>query len=355
MAPDAASSSSTRKLRDMTHLKSLEAACGNARTGNVASRDLLKRAFEEYPTAKGTDILSDVQLHKRSMEYVNMGLPRVRERAQRAFIATALDLFDHLKADPAVRIFFFTYSPASGFSDVIAPVVNAASLERKTRRLLQKADLQGLCAIEFDVLAKKLHGENVRRLIMHVHGIVWTRDPTFQPVVMSQMLSDLPENANPLGMPSMLLQTRAMARAHAKPDAAHWEAISKHPERDQTARSMAWMAQYMLKSPTCAKNVYGGDDGHPRSRSDGGHFGLNMALRLYELWSHFHPEKAVFSVGDDANRFRIKYRSIIRAAFGNQGSAEQRKRDRVRWNNAWRSYFSQHHKLRLQLSTVTLD
>lgn len=336
----------------MTHLKALEAACGNASIGNVASRDLLQRAFEEYPTAKGTDILSDVQLHKRSMEYVTMGLPHVRERAQRAFIATALDLYDELKADPDVRISFLTYSPASGFSDVIAPVVNAASLERKTRRLLQKAGLQGLCAIEFDVLAKKLDGEDVRRLIMHVHGIVWTRDPAFQPIVMSQMLSDLPENANPLDMPSVLFKTRAMARAHAKPDAAHWEAVSKHPERDQTARSIAWMAQYMLKSPTYAKNV---SQGHGRSRSDSGHFGLNMALRLHELWSHFHPEKAVFSVGDDANRFRIKYRSIIRAAFGSQGNAEQRKRDRVRWSKAWRSYFSQHHKLKLQPSSVTLD
>lgn len=339
----------------MTHLKALEAACGNASIGNVASRDMLKRTFEEYPTSKDTDILSDVHLHKRDTEYAHMGLPHVRKRAQRAFVTTALDLFDHLKAGPEVHIFFFTYSPASGFSDVIAPVVNAASLERKTRRLLQKADLQGLCAIEFDVLAKKLDGEDVRRLIMHVHGIVWTRDPAFQPIVMSQTLSELPENANPLGMPSVLFQSRAMARARAKPDAPHWEAVSKHPERDQTARSIAWMAQYMLKSPTYAKNVYVGDDGCWRSRSDRGHFSLKMVLRLYELWSHFHPEKAVFSVGEDANRFRIKYRSIIRAAFGNQGSAEQRNRDRVRWSNAWRSYFSQHHKLKLQPSIVKLD
>lgn len=339
----------------MTHLKAMKAAYDNAAIGIDASCKLLKRAFDKYPTSKGANILSDVRRHERDRPYANMGLPRVRQQAQRAFIDTVLDLFDHLKSDPEVRIFFFTYSPTVGFSDVIAPIVNAAALERKARRLLRDADLQGLCAIEFDVLAKKLDGEDVRRLIMHVHGIVWTRDPAFQPTVMSQALSELPENANPLGMPSVLFQTRAMARARAKPETAHWEAVSKHPERDQTPRSVAWMAQYMLKSPTFAKNVYRGDDGRWRSLSDSGHFGLKMVLRLYELWSHFHPEQGVFSVGDDANRFRIKYRSIIRAAFGSYGNGEQRKRDRVRWSNAWHSYFAQHPRLKMQPSTVKFD
>ncbi|WP_019516386.1 hypothetical protein [Sphingomonas sp. Mn802worker] len=238
---------------------------------------------------------------------------------------------------------------------MLAPVVNAAALERKTRRLLKKADLEGLCAIEFDVLAKKLDGEDVRRLIMHVHGIVWTRDHAFKPTVMSQALSELSANANPLGMPGVLFQSRAMARTHAKPDAAHWEAVNKHPERDQTARSMAWMAQYMLKSPTYAKNVYVGHDGRLRSRSDKGHFSLKLVLRLYELWTHFHPERAVFAIGEEANRFRIAYRSIIRAAYGSQGDAQQRKRDRVRWSNAWHSYFAQYSELKMQPSTVKFD
>jgi hypothetical protein len=338
----------------MSRFKVLMAASKNACRGNSIYSQLLTRAFDCYLPSKQNNALLDSHYLHGAVQYAHMGFPLVREQAQRALIATALDLFNHLKFDPDVRIFFFTYSPEAGFSNVIAPVADAALLERKTRRLLQKAGLQGLCAIEFDVLAKKLHGEDVRRLIMHVHGIVWTRDPAFQPAVMSQMLSDLPRNANPLGMPSVLFQTRAMARARARPDAAHWKAVSKHPERDQTARSMAWMAQYMLKSPTYTKNVYQGHDGRWRSRSDKGHFSHKMALRLYELWSHFSPERTVFAVGSDAARFRLEYRSFIRAAYGSHGSAEQRKLDRERWSNAWHSYFSQHHKLGLQPSTVIL-
>jgi hypothetical protein len=282
-----------------------------------------------------------------------MGLPHVRERAQNALITSTLGLFDHLKTDHDVRIFLLTFSPESGFTNTVAPVADAAALKLKARRLLSELQLQGICTIEFDVVANKLGDEDVRRL-MHVHGIVWTRNPAFQSKIASREQSRRPGNINPLGMPSVLFQSRAMAKARANSNAAHWEPVHKHPERDQTARSMAWLAQYMLKSPSYAKNVYAGIDGRWRSRPDEGHFGLKMALRMYELWSHFHPENAVFSVGQEARQFHLEYRSLIRAAYGSHGQADQRKRDRVRWSNAWRSYFSHHHKLGLQPSTVIL-
>lgn len=335
------------------HPKALASTLAKAAIHNAHSMLLLTGGFAFYPPDRtASKIKLDAQRNPDD-EILVLSSFKVRSAVQKALIVSSLSLFEITKRDPRCRVFFFTFSPAEAISYEDEPHFNVDQLRRKTRRLLRRMGLEGICAFEIDVLADKLPGEHARRVILHVHGLCLTRDATFQPVAATRELCELPQYRNSLGIPAISLETRAMARSRSQPGAPNFELVHAHPKRDQTARSMAWLAYYMTKAPRYAKNLYVDPDGRQRSRYDGHAFRLKTALRLNEMWSHFTPEQLVFSTGPTADQARLSYRTQLRREFGFVGYGRWQKRWRDALGCAWSHYFDQYRGLGFRPSVIT--
>lgn len=262
-----------------------------------------------------------------------------------------LDFFQRNKNDSDLRIFLFTFSTSDGFTYENAPSLAVDTLRRKARRLLQAQGLQGVCTFEIDILAKRLEDEHARRLILHVHGICWTRDKAFKPVKAARALSRKSQYSNPLGMPAVSFQSRRRARAGRDPTIPANAHLFDQPERDQTARSMAKLAYYVTKAAIYAKNRWVDREGKVNVDYDQGSFRLKTAIRMNEIMSHFTPEQMVFSVGKEADQSRIAIRTALRRKFGHIG-AKHRERASKRLAKAWSSYFKSNPKLGFRVSAV---
>jgi len=326
----------------MAHAKARRKTMAEAAKNNSKSRARVSAAFNLYPPDKRDSIVERVALG-RDCEPAVLSSYTVRAKTQDAWIQALLRHHKRNKGDKQLRHYLFTLTTDAGFTFEDAPVLAIEKMRRSARNLLKKLKLQGICAFDIDILAKKLPGEYARRVILHVHGVCWTRD-RFEPRKVAKKLSAMRCYRNSLGVPGVSFVSRAMSRAAHDPHAAATRALFKHPERDQTARSMAFLALYLNKPPVAAKNRNEADDGTVTVRLDAGHFSLKTALRWNELMSHFPPESVMFSVGSEAALVRVDIRTQLRRCFGHT-DASGRFNELRHLGRAWQRFFKTHPKL----------
>jgi hypothetical protein len=315
------------------------------------SRIQLKTAFDRYPPPPRIDrTLRSATLASGVSGYAALSSLSVRRFAAQSLIDLMLQQHDQLKTDASVRTFFMTASYDAGICFEDAPAVDQAGIKLSVRRVLQKLNLQAICAFEVDVMAKKLPGEHSRRLLFHVHAICWTRDASFQPVVAAGKLSDSPYFANLLGAPSFTFLSRKMA-ASRRINSERDPRFAKL-ERDQIARSIAWMCQYLLKPPLFAKHRLEQEDGRVVMRPDAGAFRMKTVLRMAEIWSKISVNQSVFAIGLDADKLVRALKRRVAQFTRDNGSAKNRGLAEVEISRAWALLFAAHPKLGYQTTVI---
>ena len=285
------------------------AAAEAVKLRNAQAHHQVRQALSLYsPADRDRDLIEALIIDPYVCSYLPMSNFAVRYAAQSALIDAVLEQYARARPCSETRHFLFTAAFDSGFAFLGGPQVNLANIRRHVVSALRTYNLDAICAFEIDVLSKRLPDANTLfpedkiailkehslRLMFHVHAICWTRDPSFRPVAAAKDLMKRDSFSNALNVPAAHFTSRAMSCARRRE-------VLNRPERDQTAWSMARMAQYMLKAPVCAKN-YIATTPQRRGRllDDAGAYGSNVALRMAEMWSHISASEAVFGVGEGA-------------------------------------------------------
>lgn len=280
-------------------------------TENAKAFACITRAKSHYPTKDKYDrvLLDGLTTLREVAGHLPMSNMHVRRIAQRALVQAAHEAFDTVYANAFVRTFLFTACWDAGFTGSTAPELQWSGMKRHIQRLLRRYGLHGICAPEFDVLSKKLPGEADRRIVVQVHGIVWTADPEFRPVVAEAELRATSLYPNMLGIKPIDFTSRARSQNRWP----GWE--REQPLDDQTPASISHLAYYMLKAKHYALNVIPPRPGQTRGRlrPDTGRFTHMDALRMVEIWSRFSAYDAIFAVGDGA-WLASRQRRLIRDA-----------------------------------------
>jgi hypothetical protein len=263
---------------------------------------------------------------------------QVRRAATYVLIDEMLEQYRRVRRDPAVRAFLATFAWNAGLTLITAPEVDLEAMERSVRRQLIGLGLNGVCAFDIDVFSRPFAGEHTRYLHFHVHALCWTRDPKFQPRNTAEKLCSSRAFPNRIGIPSVTFRSRAESAAHF---AGYQRAL---PTQDQTAASMAMLAQYILKDTCVSKNRYCGRDGRMRTRPEAGRFTPKVALRFAEIYSQISPYDAVFAVGSEATVVTNAYGARLRRwERRNREHGEQCNERRLM--AAWTRYFDLHPEL----------
>lgn len=284
---------------------------------------------------------------------------RVRRAAATALIDALLAHYSRVCQDRSVRTFLVTFAWDAGLTPITEPVLDMEAMERLVRRQLERLGLNAICAFDLDVFSKPNDGEEVRHLHMHVHALCWTRDPAYRPHTTAAKLRKGRAFPNRIGAPSVKFRSRAESaaqfaafdracrkRVRAKPVTASPNIARDRSRRDQTALSIANLAQYLLKDTAVSKNRYKGRDGRMRMRPEARRFTFKIALRFAEIFSEISPYDAVFGVGAEASIVTADYSARIRAW-------ERRNRengefcDERELKAAWIRYFTTHANLGL--------
>ncbi len=333
-----------------TYSKACDAALAEFDQHTEKSRKQLKAAFRYYPPPPSVErILRGATLGFGKEVCAAMSNLSVRRFTAKTLMDLMLKQHDQHRADPQLQTFLMTAAFDAGICYEDAPEVDLASIQLSVRRVLQRLGLEGVCVFEVDVLAKKLPGERCRRLMVHVHVICWTKDASFKPVVAGKKLSESRYFPNMLGAPSFTFISRAMA-ASRRPSSGTDPRFA-NLAKDQVARSVAFMAQYLLKPPIFAKNRYVQHDGRVVMRSDRSAFRRKTALRMVELWSKISVNQAVFAVGPHAHKLvrtlKARVAEHVRRTAG--AKSQLTVSDIAR---AWSAFFKVHQKLGMNPSLI---
>lgn len=278
---------------------------------NAKALACIERAKSRYPAKDKFDrLLMDALTTSGDVAgHLPMSNMHVRRIAQHALVQATHEGFETIHANAFVRTFLFTACWDAGFTTTTSPELQWSSMKRHVQRLLRRLELHGVCAPEFDVMAKKLPGEADRRIVMQVHGIVWTADPDFRPIVAEAELKASGLYPNMLGIKPIDFTSRARSQNRWP----GWE--RERPHDDQTPASISHLAYYILKAKHYALNLVPPRSGQERGRlrPDSGHFTQLDAIRMLEVWSWFSAYDAVFAVGD-GGWFARRQRQLIRDA-----------------------------------------
>ncbi|GAA0439557.1 hypothetical protein GCM10009095_03180 [Sphingomonas molluscorum] len=270
---------------------------------------------------------------------------QVRRAATYILIDKMLEQYRRVRRDPDVRAFLATFAWNAGLTPITAPEIDLEAMERSVRRQLNRLGLNAVCAFDIDVFSRPFDGEQTRYLHFHVHALCWTRDPKFQPRNSAEKLCSSRAFPNRIGVPSVTFRSRAESAAQF---AGFQRAL---PNQDQTAASMAMLAQYILKDTCVSKNRYRGRDGRMRTRPEAGRFTPTVALRFAEIYSQISPYDAVFAVGPEASMITAAYGARLRRwERRNREHGEQC--DEHRLMAAWARYFDLHPELEFAPSSI---
>lgn len=284
------------------------AARREARAKTFSFHRTLARGLAFYsPHSCDEDVLCFSDPESLPHGFLPLAHRRVRLVAAGILIDVMLRQYQRVRRDRSVRAFLATFAWDAGLTPISAPVVDLEAMERSVRRQLNRLSLNAVCAFDIDIFSRPADGEQLRHLHFHVHALCWTRDPRFQPRSSAEKLCGSGAFPNRLGAPSVSFRSRAES-------AAHFAGFQRpHPDRDQTAASMAWLGQYLLKDTHVSKNRYLGRDGRMRTRSEAGRFTPKVALRFAEIYSQISPYDAVFAVGPEARVVAASYGARLRA------------------------------------------
>lgn len=333
-----------------SHSRARKAALKKLDKQIAKSKSLINAALDRYSPPKLIwDILHGATLAPSVCGYLALSNLFLRRYAAQVLMCLLLNQYDQNRGDSDVHTFLMTAAFDAGFSFEDGPIVDLASMSLSVRRVLKRLNMQAVCIFEVDVLAKKLDGENSRRLMFHVHAICWTSDNTFQPVKAGRELSGSRYFTNMLGAPSFTFVSRRMAASRRIN--CDTEPRFTNLDRDQNAHSIAWLVQYMLKPPLYAKNRIPLDDGSFIMRADAGAFRLKTVLRLSEVWSKISINEATFAVGRDADKLVRAFKRKV-ADHAQTSSFRASELDEHGIAQAWKRFFEKHHKLGLRSSII---
>lgn len=306
--------------------------------------DKVAHALDKYPHPKKrmARILHAATASPDLTGYLPLSNSSVRAVLGEALIEEMLNLYGHTGRDARARHWLFTATFDDGIVGEKAPVIPLKRIKRKVRRLLSAQRLNAICVFEIDVLAKPITGENERQLLVHVHAVVWTRDSKFKPKTVARRLSATRALQNRLGIPAIDFISRKRS-TRRRP---HWPL--RHPERDQTARDMAWLGYYISKPNSVAKRRRQRKSGRIQLQPQRRYFRLKTALRFAEIWSQLDTADVIFGVGTGkliARRVRARV-----AAWGRKQRGPENSRRAVA--EAWAALFAAHTRLEFQTAVI---
>lgn len=278
-----------------------------ARIANSNFHNKLAMGLLRYPApGRSSGILALSEGRSRPQGFLTLASEAVRNAACGALIEAVLSHHAQTRRDPSNRTYLATFAWDAGLTFEDSPHVNMEAMERKVRRCLTRLGFDAVCAFEVDVLSNCFANETARRLQFHIHAICWRRDLGFEPIAVGTRLSNDGQFPNSLGIPGVSFVSRAQS-------ASRYSGFQRrHPDRDQTAGSMAWLAHYLLKAPYYAKNRYLGRDGRPRVRGDVQRFTPCTAILFAEILTQISAFDAVFAVGSEGAKVGTDYAKRLR-------------------------------------------
>lgn len=264
-----------------------------------------KHALRRFPPPKKlVAAIGHATTAKRVTGFLPMSNTHVRGAAGLAMIKALQRHQQQINRDPSVRTFLLTATFDDGIIPVNASAIPLHRIQRKVRSALQMLQLQGVCVFDIDVI-RKPKGELSRLLLVHVHAVCWTRDPSFSVRAAENKLTALRRFRNRLGVPSITLRSRA-------------ESITRHrfdideSDCDQTTASMGYLGYYLTKACVGVKRRFRRKSGSFTVKACAGAFGPKMVLRLASIWAQISPFDAVFAIGPEGSAVAANYAKRVR-------------------------------------------
>lgn len=277
-----------------------EAALHHAREAIQRSAQKPVDALNRYSgpiTDAEWHMLSRLLTSRTATGDISLANPQTRYRVQHALIHALLTHFDPIFGDPTCKTFLVTFAWDAGMTFRDGPSLNLTSMQRNIRRTLKGLSLHGIGAFEFDILRRKLPGEESRRLSAHAHIICWTYAPKFRPMATARAQRTSGRFPNMLGVHAVDMVSRA--RSEVRRGLRH----RYDAGRDQTPGSIAHLGYYVTKAKFASLNRIEAKGARTRARllPDEGHFSRIDALRTADIYSRRTPNNAVFSFGEGAD------------------------------------------------------
>jgi hypothetical protein len=126
-------------------------------------------------------ILEQILNGKWPNHFLPMSNQHVRMKAWRVLTDNMMEYYELVSSHKKLSFFFLTCCWDDGLTSMVNPTVDLSRMKQKVRQALCEGYLNGLCALEFHPFRDKWPGENFRRVAGHIHGVVWTDDPLFNP------------------------------------------------------------------------------------------------------------------------------------------------------------------------------
>ena len=186
------------------------------------------------------------------------------------------------------------------------------AMQIKAYKALNGLGLSGICV--FEAVALRKSKLNPERLIIHLHGVLWTSDQSFQPIVAAKKLMARGSFPNSFGAPSVSIQSRKMAAARFRDkQSARYTHLFAKLHKDQTKASISWLGYYLFQAPAWVKQLVPRKDRCDglAMRSNSKNYSPQLVLALNRLLSEIQFTDSVFSVGDGKSilgPWRTKFR-----------------------------------------------
>lgn len=271
-------------------------------------RALSIRKFYEPLTDVEWTMLDRLLSSSRAWGDASLANPQTRYRFQHSLIHALLNHYEQIFDQSDCRTFLATFAWDSGMTSCDTPIIPISSMQRTVQRTLRGLGLSGVGNFEFDVLRRRLRGENFRRLSAQAHVICWTTDRDFRPEATANNLSSSGRFPNILGIPPVDIVSRARS------DARRGINFRESPEKDQTPRSIAHLGYYITKAKFCSLNrkPTGPNGERAKLLPDQDHFTLSDAMRLADINSHFCAGSSLFAFGQ-GNEIALDQKRIFQS------------------------------------------
>ena len=198
------------------------------------------------------------------------------------------------------RHYLFTQCVDDGL--VVGKELTEAQIKRviaKAYRAAREMKLHGIFALQ--IVGIRDTRNNEYTVWLHVHGIAYTYDQTFKPMVTARKLSKRRAYSNMLGAPSINLRSRKQtAKSFRAKNSKFYRFAFAALHRDQTRASLSHLAYYLLHPPEYMQKLVPSAHNPSKAtlRSNSNDYPAWLALHIHELENQIPIETAIFSVGE---------------------------------------------------------